>query len=72
MFLFKTFMYVVSFNLETDEISDYENDSASNNTPKDSPKKTPQKRTMDDYVGTSPAKKSKEVVIIMKLIYFSR
>ena len=65
-------MYVVSCNVETDEISDDENDGASHNKPKDSPKKTPQKRTMDDYADASPAKKSKEVVIIMKLIYFSR
>ena len=63
-------MYVFLFNLETDEITDDENDSVSNNTTKDSPKKTPQKRTMKDYVGASPAKKSKEMVII-ELIYFS-
>ena len=63
-------MYVFLFNLETDEISDDENDNASNNSPKDSPKKTPQKRTMEDYVGASPAKKSKQMVII-ELIYLS-
>ena len=51
-------------------MADDENDNASNNTPKDSPKKTPQKRTMEDYAGASPAKKSKEVVII-EFIYFS-